>query len=244
MRGEHVGEIVKLFDQINARRFQLKNRMLLAHSMMAEGNKRRALLSETDATNLSSGTLLYAKTVLPRAASTPEIPLEIRNTSEDYAAEEKNVCKRKYTRPRSVSFHPDIRLYYAATINDLDEVKMLVESGMADVNATNPAEGATALHGAAYEGNVDCLRYLLENGADVNIHDDDGWTSLHAAVCGKKRKCVELLLKANCNPFAETIDGLTPFQMAIELGNDKLVRQFVKRFTSMMDDASVPETSV
>lgn len=217
--------------------------MLATHSMMAERNKRRALLSETDAT-LSSGSFMCQKTVLPRAASTPEIPLEIRSPSQDYAVEEKNGCKRKYSRPRSVSFHPDIRLYYAATTNDLEEVKMLVESGMADVNATNPAEGATALHGAAYEGSVECLRYLLENGADVNVRDDDGWTSLHAAVCGKKSKCVELLLKADCDPFAETIDGLTPFQMAIEIGNDKLLRQFVKRFSAMMDDVSIPETSV
>lgn len=212
--------------------------------MMAQSNKRRVHLSETDAAILSSGSFLYPKTVLPRAVSTPEIPLENRSSSHDYTAEEKDTCKRKYSRPRSVSFHPDIRLYYAATTNDLDEVKMLIESGMADVNATNPAEGATALHGAAYEGNVDCLRYLLENGADVSINDDDGWTSLHAAVCGKKRKCVELLLKASCDPFAETIEGLTPFQMAIEMKNDKLVRKFVKRFSSMMEDESVPETLV
>lgn len=238
--GEHREVEVKIFDQINARH----SHMLLAHSMMAQRNKRRTHLSETDATSLHSGTFLYPKTVLPRAASTPEIPLEIRSTSQDYLAEEKNASKRKYSRPRSVSFHPDIRLYYAATTNDLDEVKMLVESGMADVNATNPAEGATALHGAAYEGNVDCVRYLLENGADVNVHDDDGWTSLHAAVCGEKRKCVGLLLKANCDPFAETIDGLTPFQMAIEMGNDKLIRLFVKRFSAMMEDESVPETFV
>lgn len=237
----YYGEVeVKIFDQINARH----SHMLLAHGMMAQRNKRRTHLTETDATSLHSGTFLYPKTVLPRAASTPEIPLEIRSTSQDYLAEEKNASKRKYSRPRSVSFHPDIRLYYAATTNDLDEVKMLVESGMADVNATNPAEGATALHGAAYEGNVDCVRYLLENGADVNVHDDDGWTSLHAAVCGEKRKCVELLLKANCDPFAETIDGLTPFQMAIEMGNDKLIRLFVKRFSAMMEDESVPETFV
>lgn len=237
---EHTEIGVKILDQIKAR----CKHMLLPHSMMAQRNKRRAHLSETDETNLSSGTFLYPKTVLPRAASTPEIPLEIRSTSQDYTGEEKNANKRKYTRPRSVSFHPDIRLYYAATINDLDEVKMLVESGMADVNATNPAEGATAMHGAAYEGNVECIRYLLENGADVNVQDDDGWTSLHAAVCGEKRKCVEVLLKANCDPFAETIDGLTPFQMAIEMANDKLVKLFVKKFSVMMEDKSVPETFV
>lgn len=229
-----------IFDQINARH----THMLSAHSVMAQRNNRRVHLSETDATSLPSGTFLYPKAVLPRAASTPEIPLEIRSASQDYHAEEKNPSKRKYSRPRSVSFHPDIRLYYAATTNDLDEVKMLVETRMADVNATNPAEGATALHGAAYEGNVDCIRYLLENGADVNAQDDDGWTPLHAAVCGEKRKCVEILLKANCDSFAETIDGLTPFQMAIEMANDKLVRLFVKKFSVMMEDKSVPETFV
>lgn len=211
--------------------------------MIAQHSKRRHLLSEADAIVLPSGSSLYQKTaVLARAASTPEIPLENRSSTQDNSAEEKDTCKRKYSRPRSVSFHPDIRLYYASTTNDLDEVKMLVESGMADINATNPAEGATALHGAAYEGSVECLQYLLENGANVNIADDDGWTSLHAAVCGKKKRCVDLLLKANCDPFAETLDGLTPFQMAIEMRNDKLVRQFLKRFSSLMDDESVRET--
>lgn len=202
-------------------------------------NKRKAHRSAADASTLPSASLLNPRTVLPRAASTPEMCMI--NSSETKAEDS---CKRKYSRPRSVSFHPDIRLYYAATTNDLDEVKMLVESGMADVNAKNPAEGATALHGAAYEGNVDCVQYLLENGADVTLHDDDGWTSLHAAVCGKKRKCVTLLLKANCDPFAETVDGLTPFQMAVEMGNDKLVGPFLKTFNSLMKDESVPETLV
>ena len=115
---------------------------------------------------------------------------------------------------------------------------------MADVNASTPAEGATALHGASYEGSLECVRYLLEKGANVNLSDDDGWTPLHAAVCGKKRKCVDLLLKASCDPFAETLDGLTPFQMAIEMGSDKLLRQFVKRFSSLMKDESVRESLV
>ena len=207
---------------------------------MAQRNvsKRKAHHSETDASILPSA----SRTVLPRAASTPEICVVNRSPSDTEGNES---CKlAKYNRPRSVSFHPDIRLYYAATTNDLDEVKMLIESGMADVNAKNPAEGATALHGAAYEGNVDCVQYLIDNGADVNLQDDDGWTSLHAAVCGKRKKCLVLLLKADCDPFAENFDGLTPFQMAVEMGIDKLVRQFLKKFHSLMRDESVPESLV
>ncbi|XP_068690996.1 protein phosphatase 1 regulatory subunit 27-like [Montipora capricornis] len=202
-------------------------------------NRRRALHSEPGASPLSPASL-FQRTVLPRAASTPEICVIRTQTN----TEQSDSSNRKYSRPRSVSFHPDIRLYYAATTNDLEEVKMLLESGMADVNAKNPAEGATALHGAAYEGNVECVQYLLENGADVHLRDDDGWTALHAAVCGKRKKCVALLLEAECDAFAENIDGLTPFQMAVEIGIDKLLRQFLKKFNSLMQDDSVPESLV
>ena len=214
--------------------------------MASQNSEKKVFLCEADALrspllgSLSSGN----KGMLSRAASTPEIQLS--NDSHNSSTDDKDMTayKRKYSRPRSVSFHPDIRLYYAATTNDLDEVMMLVESRMADVNATNPAEGATALHGAAYEGNVECIHYLLQNGADVSVCDDDGWTSLHAAVCGRKRKCVELLLTAQCDPFAENNEGMTPFQMAVELEDDKLVKLFVRNFQSLMRDESIQETNV
>ena len=150
----------------------------------------------------------------------------------------------KYSRPRSVSFHPDVRLFYASTTNDLKEVKMLIEAGMADVNAKNPAEGASALHGAAFEGNDGCVTYLLQSGARVNARDDDGWTPLHAAVCGQNIKCVELLLEAESNSFAENSDGYTPFQMAIELQDEKLLSCFFKYIGEMFEDKTVPETCV
>ncbi|XP_031574075.1 protein phosphatase 1 regulatory subunit 27-like [Actinia tenebrosa] len=151
---------------------------------------------------------------------------------------------KKYLRPRSVSFHPDVRLFYASTTNDLNEVKTLIEAGMADVNAKNPAEGASALHGAAFEGNDECVTYLLQSGARVNSRDDDGWTPLHAAVCGKNIKCVELLLEAKSNSFAENSDGYTPFQMAIELRDEKLLSCFFKYIGDMFGDKTVPETCV
>ncbi|KAK3746366.1 hypothetical protein QZH41_006304 [Actinostola sp. cb2023] len=159
-------------------------------------------------------------------------------------AAEKRVKKTKYSRPRSVSFHPDIRLFYASTTDDFSEVKSLIESGMADVNAKNPAEGATALHAAAFEGNKDCMIYLLRCGARVNSRDDDGWTPLHAAVCGQDTSCVEMLLEAGCNSFTDNSDGYTPFQMAIELRNEKLLSCFFKYIGDMFENETVPETSL
>ena len=48
---------------------------------------------------------------------------------------------------------------------------------------------------AAYFGDVDDIRTLLDNGVDVNTTDRDGNTSLHMAAMGGHTDCVGLLLE-------------------------------------------------
>lgn len=36
-------------------------------------------------------------------------------------------------------------------------------------------EGITALHNAICAGHYDIVKYLVENGCDVNAQDSDGW---------------------------------------------------------------------
>ncbi|XP_066282136.1 uncharacterized protein [Branchiostoma lanceolatum] len=60
---------------------------------------------------------------------------------------------------------------------NVDVARILIEEGKADVNArTNTL--STPLHGAALQGNHDCLKLLLKHGADPNIHDEEGTSSL------------------------------------------------------------------
>lgn len=49
-------------------------------------------------------------------------------------------------------------------------VKLLVEKGKVNVNATNEA-GFTALHGAAFKGLNELVEYLVKAGADINAQD-------------------------------------------------------------------------
>ena len=41
--------------------------------------------------------------------------------------------------------------------------------------------GWTALRGAAFDGHLDVIKYLISQGAEVNVHDKDGWTAFQLA---------------------------------------------------------------
>ena len=49
-------------------------------------------------------------------------------------------------------------------------------------------------------GHEDCVRYLIEQGADVNVSDIKAQTALYVAVKNKHLNCVKLLLKVNQTP--------------------------------------------
>lgn len=51
-----------------------------------------------------------------------------------------------------------------------------------DIDHCDDLMGWTLLHSAAENGNVQAIRWLVENGADIDIRSQKGWTPLHQAV--------------------------------------------------------------
>jgi ankyrin repeat protein len=88
----------------------------------------------------------------------------------------------------------------------LDTVKFCVELGM-DVNAVN-SMGLTALHGAANRGSDDVIRYLVQQGARLDIKDAEGRTPMTWAEgvflathpARPKASSIELLKQLAANP--------------------------------------------
>ena len=56
-----------------------------------------------------------------------------------------------------------------------------IDMNYADVNARERLYGRTALMNAAAEGNLDCVRLLIEAGSDLNVVDAEGSTALSLA---------------------------------------------------------------
>jgi len=69
---------------------------------------------------------------------------------------------------------------------------------------------------AAQAGNVDCVRLLCQQGADVNQPRKDDVTPLLTAAEKSQVECVALLLKAGADPNAvcTKLGGVTPVVMA------------------------------
>ena len=96
-----------------------------------------------------------------------------------------------------------------ATINeDVQAVKFFAKSGVAIVNQKNIG-GATALHIASRNGSVEIAKILIENGANVNVADNEGWTPIMRAALSKNPELIKIFLNVGADPRKMNSSGET-----------------------------------
>jgi uncharacterized protein len=110
----------------------------------------------------------------------------------------------------------------AAMRRNAAEVRRLVQSG-ADVKAAQ-ADGATALHWAAYTGDVSLASLLLEAGADVKAANRNGSTPLWLAASQGDAPMIEALLKGGADANEPLPLGRKPLMLAARSGHVDAVR--------------------
>src|SRR5262245_30510925 len=79
----------------------------------------------------------------------------------------------------------------------------------ADVNARQ-TDGATAMHWAVYQDDIEVVDLLIKNGAMVDVANRDGVTPLHMASLYGNARIIDRLLKAGADarqkgPAGETM---------------------------------------
>src|SRR5262245_28781270 len=84
---------------------------------------------------------------------------------------------------------------------DTAEVRRLLQAG-ADVKAAQ-ADGATALHWAAYHGDASLASLLLDAGADVAAANRNGSTPMWLAASRGDAAVIKALLDKGANPNEE-----------------------------------------
>jgi ankyrin repeat protein len=110
----------------------------------------------------------------------------------------------------------------AAMRQDAASVRSLVREGF-DVNAPQ-ADGATALHWAAYYGNAELARFLLESGADHAAANRNGSTALWLAASRGDAGVIRELLDAGADANEALPLGRRPLMLAARAGSIDAVR--------------------
>jgi ankyrin repeat protein len=115
----------------------------------------------------------------------------------------------------------------AAMRHDTAEVRRLIQSG-ADVNATQ-ADGATALHWAAYHGDASLASLLLDAGADVAAANRNGSTPMWLAASRGDAAVIKALLDKGADADEELPLGRRPLMLAARSGNEEAVRALLAK---------------
>ncbi|XP_069007689.1 protein phosphatase 1 regulatory subunit 16A [Embiotoca jacksoni] len=118
---------------------------------------------------------------------------------------------KKKARTPKVTFPDTVTLLDATARNDLDEVRVLLNSGVSP-DLVNE-DGLTALHQCCIDDFVEIVQCLLDAGACVNACDSELWTPLHAAATCGHTGLVQLLIQAGADLLAVNADGNMPYDL-------------------------------
>ena len=115
-----------------------------------------------------------------------------------------------------------VPLVDAARAEDAAAVRALLEQQV-DVNAAE-VDGTTALHWAAYQGDVETARLLLAAGARTGVTNRYGVTPLALAAERGEARIVGALLEAGADPNATLPEGETVLMAAARAGDVDTLR--------------------
>ncbi|TRM67250.1 ankyrin repeat protein, partial [Schizophyllum amplum] len=107
-------------------------------------------------------------------------------------------------------------------------VLCLLNKGV-DINAQTGC-GWTPLHFAAYSGQLDVVRLLVERHCDIHARSKDGEESLHLACVYAYAEIAHLLIEAGADINSRYADsGSTALHIVVEIGHLELVRLLVQQ---------------
>jgi ankyrin repeat protein len=115
----------------------------------------------------------------------------------------------------------------AAMRDDTARVMKLIAS-KADVNAPQP-DGSTALHWAAYHGDLKMTGALLRAHANPGVVMENGMTPLSLACESGNAELVKELLKAGADPNQTLANGETPLMMAARTGRIPVMEALLEK---------------
>ena len=114
---------------------------------------------------------------------------------------------------------------------DLELLKAFISESYPDLNDT--CGPTTPLNMAVRSGNLDIFSYLIEQGCDVNLCDENGETPLIFACVKGNIDISKLLIEKGCDVNKQSKSGLSAFHLACKSGNTELINLLIEQGADM-----------
>lgn len=123
-------------------------------------------------------------------------------------------------------------LHNAALNNDKGVLRFLVDSGHFDIEEKY-GSGLTALHLASFWNKVNCIKFLLKRGANINNDNMYGETPLYSAILNGHAESVRLLLTNDADVNVKTTRNETILSAALEVSRQDIVLYVVRHIAKV-----------
>eukprot|EP01046_Picozoa_sp_COSAG06_P060562 COSAG06_NODE_12930_length_1311_cov_1.111386_1_plen_381_part_10 len=136
----------------------------------------------------------------------------------------KNVLKHPFLGGKSALKYPDsvqtrkVKFHAAVEAGDIETTKRMLQDGGVHASIVlDSATGVAPLHRAARLGNLELVKILIEDGADVNAKTKFGYTPLHWAVTYSHAEIItELIAIPAVDTALKTDRGKTAWDLAAD----------------------------
>jgi ankyrin repeat protein len=100
----------------------------------------------------------------------------------------------------------DVNAVATATPDYLEKLAKMIEEGTVDPKEDPHVDGVTGVHVAAEEGHLECVKLLIDAGADVTVLDDEERSPLLLAIKGNYGEVATVLIQAGADPNTPYVD--------------------------------------
>ncbi|XP_031610098.1 protein phosphatase 1 regulatory subunit 27b [Oreochromis aureus] len=125
---------------------------------------------------------------------------------------------------RSVHFPNDILFQDYVRQGELERIGRFIRAQRVTLD-TIYHSGMAAIHEAVLSGNLECVKLLVQYGADIHQRDEEGWTPLHMACSDGFPHIARYLLSLGADPELENNCGDKPADL-IDEDNKELLELF------------------
>ncbi|KAG0290532.1 hypothetical protein BGZ96_005995 [Linnemannia gamsii] len=177
-------------------------------------------LSTTSSSSSSSGGSSSASHIRPKLRSyqsSPSIRLYASTTLLTNKENKTGSLPKRNNGGKRVSFDPQSMMADASKTGDLELYKSMLELMQQEdtsrtiveiINHQSVSRNLSSLHLAASYNHIALCRFLVQNGANVNLTDLEGWTPMHCAAAEGHLEVFEFLVKGKgADLQAATYDG-------------------------------------